>query len=171
MVRREEGGQPSGVSGGCAPSRCAFPAGASPVSASVGAPSSRPQVAGRDPDAQAGYRKPVPRRKPCGGEQQRGPQHEVKPAASTELQWESRADHFTAKATSGVLVPKRTHDLSGVRGAARVEGNERNTRGPSVSPMSGQDGSYKPKAKSSVVQRESEGCIVPWMAAQKNAAG
>jgi len=37
--------------------------------------------------------------------------------------------------------------------------------------MSGQGGSYKPKAKSSAVQRESEGVVVPAMAAQNNAAG
>jgi len=33
------------------------------------------------------------------------------------------------------------------------------------------EGSYKPKAKSSAVQRESEGVVVPMMAAQNNAAG
>ena len=37
--------------------------------------------------------------------------------------------------------------------------------------MSGRGGSYKPKAKSSAVQRESEGVVVPGMAAQNNAAG
>jgi hypothetical protein len=136
MVRREEAGRPSGVPDERPALRCAFPAGASPASASVGAPSSRPQVAGRDPDARAGRRKPVPRRMPCGGEQQRGPQHEVKPAASTELRRESRAAHVTAKATSIPPAPNRAVDLSGVGGAARVEGNERNTRGPSAQPKS-----------------------------------
>ena len=37
--------------------------------------------------------------------------------------------------------------------------------------MSGRGDSYKPKAKSSAVQRESEGVVVPAMAAQNNAAG
>ena len=37
--------------------------------------------------------------------------------------------------------------------------------------MSGRGDSYKPKAKSSAVQRESEGVVVPVMAAQNNAAG
>ena len=37
--------------------------------------------------------------------------------------------------------------------------------------MSGQGDSYKPKAKSSAVQRESEGVVVPAMAAQNNASG
>jgi RNA-directed DNA polymerase len=37
--------------------------------------------------------------------------------------------------------------------------------------MSGQDSSYKPKAKASAAQRESEGIVVPEMAVTKNAAG
>jgi RNA-directed DNA polymerase len=49
----------------------------------------------------------------------------------------------------------------GVRGAARVRGEARNTRDPSAQPESGRGGSYKPKAKSSAVQRESEGIVVP----------
>jgi RNA-directed DNA polymerase len=49
----------------------------------------------------------------------------------------------------------------GVWGAARVSGGVRNTRGPSAQPWSRQGGSYKPKAKSSAVQRESEGIEVP----------
>ena len=48
----------------------------------------------------------------------------------------------------------------GVWGAARVSGGVRNTRGPSAQPLSRQGGSYKPKAKSSAVQRESEGIEV-----------
>ena len=49
----------------------------------------------------------------------------------------------------------------GVRGAARVSGEARNTRDPTAQPESGRGGSYKPKAKSSAVQRESEGIVVP----------
>lgn len=49
----------------------------------------------------------------------------------------------------------------GVGGAARVSGEARNTRDPTAQPVSGQGGSYKPKAKSSAVQRESEGTVVP----------
>ena len=41
-----------------------------------------------------------------------------------------------------------------------MEGKERNTRDPSAQPKSGQGASYKPKAKSNVVQRESEGIEV-----------
>jgi RNA-directed DNA polymerase len=47
----------------------------------------------------------------------------------------------------------------------------RNKRGPSARPVSGRGGSYKPKAKSSAVQRESEGVVVPAMVAQNNATG
>ena len=49
----------------------------------------------------------------------------------------------------------------GVWGAARVSGGVRNTRDPSAQPQSWQGGSYKPKAKLSTVQRESEGIEVP----------
>jgi RNA-directed DNA polymerase len=47
----------------------------------------------------------------------------------------------------------------------------RNRRGPSARPVSGQGGSYKPKAKSSAVQRESEGAVVPMRAVANKAAG
>lgn len=147
-------------------SRCTSPAGASPAPVSVGAPGSRPQVVGREALAQAGCRKPLRR------EQERGPQHEVKPAAPTELQRGSRAAHVTAKATSTTGTPE--HDVvdpSGVRGAARVQGEGRNTGDPSASPRSRQGGSYKSKTKTSAAQRESEGAIVLTMDVQKNASG
>jgi len=111
------------------------------------------------------------RHQPKSGERAHGPQHEVKPAASTDLQSESRADHVTAKATSSALVPERAIDLGGVEGAARVQGGARNTRGPSLSPSSRQSGSYKPMAKSSATERESEGRVVLAMVATNNATG
>lgn len=52
-----------------------------------------------------------------------------------------------------------------------MQGEVRNTGDPSALPLSGPGVSYKPKAKASAAQRESEGAIVPRMAAQKNAAG
>jgi len=52
-----------------------------------------------------------------------------------------------------------------------VQGEVRNTRGPSSQPVSGRGGSYKPKAKSSVAERESEGAVVVTMLAQNNASG
>jgi hypothetical protein len=164
MVRREEVGD---LSLGSLASGCPFPAGESPTSVSAGAPSSRPQASGEIPVARAGCRKPL-RRKPA-----RGPQHEVKPAASIHLQSESRAAHITVKTTS---VASQSGDvnaagLGGVRGAARVQGDERNTRGPSAQPRSRQSDSYKPKAKSSRAQRESEGVVVPWITVQNNAVG
>ena len=66
-----------------------------------------------------------------------------------------------AKATSVMGVPKPVADSGGVWGAARVSGEVRNTRDPSALPVSGRGGSYKPTAKSSAVQRESEGIEVP----------
>jgi hypothetical protein len=150
-----------------AASCCTFPAGASPASASAGAPSSRPQALEEIPMAQAGCRKPLRRK------QARGPQHQVKPAASTNLQSESRAGHVAAKAT---LVARHSEaasaaSLGGVWGAARVQGEVRNARDPSVRPRKGQAASYKPTVKSSGAQRESEGIVVPRIAATNNAAG
>ena len=169
MVRRDEIAREVGRD----VSRCSCPAGASPVSVSAGAPSSRPQVRAETLVARAGCRKPVRRREPCSGEQARGPQHEVNPAASTEKQWESRAAHVTAKAMLDApgFGHKRASSLPGVGGAARVQGWLWNTRDPSASPSSRQGASYKPKAKSSAAQRESEGSVVPAMVATNNATG
>jgi hypothetical protein len=163
MVRRDEA---RNSSPGSPASRCPSPAGASPASVSAGAPSSRPQASGEIPVAEAGCRKPL-RRKPA-----RGPQHKVKPAASTHLQSESRAAHTTVKTTSAAPQSgANAAGLGGVGGAARVQGEERNTRDPSVQPRSRQSDSYKPKAKSSRAQRESEGVVVPWITVQNNAVG
>jgi RNA-directed DNA polymerase len=52
-----------------------------------------------------------------------------------------------------------------------VHGAVRNTRDPSARPSSGQGAPYKPKAKSAAAQRESEGTVVPSMAARHNAVG
>src|SRR5690348_14663959 len=171
MVRRDEAGRMAAQAGDRAASRCTAPAGASPALVGVGAPGSRPQAAGEILKARAGRRKPVKRRWPRGGEQARGPQHEVKPAASTDQQSGSRADHVTAKATRTMRGPERIVGPGGVWGAARVQGEARNTRGPSPSPLSRQGGSYKPKAKSSAAERESEGLVVPRRVATHNATG
>src|SRR6266480_357861 len=103
------------------------------------------------------------------GERTHGPQHQVKPAASTNLQSEGRTAHVTVKAKSSTGVPKPVVGSGGVRGAARVSGEARNTRDPTAQPLSRQGGSYKPMAKSSAVQRESEGIEVLQTAG--NAAG
>ena len=52
-----------------------------------------------------------------------------------------------------------------------LNGSVRNSRDPSAQPSSGQGRSYKPKAKSSGAQRESEGVVVPSMGVKKNAPG
>ena len=141
------------------------PAGASPASVSAGAPSSRPQASGGIRVARAGCQEPL-RREPA-----RGPQHQVKPAASSHLQPESRAAHVTAKATSAASQSGDAHaaGLGGVGGVARVQGDERNTRGPSARPPSRYRDSYKPMAKSNRAQRESEGVVVLLTTATKNA--
>jgi hypothetical protein len=119
MMRRDEAMSLSfgaGLSASC----CTSLAGVSPVPVSVGAPGSRPQVFGGDPLARAGCRKPVRRLRLPSGEQARGPQHQVNPAASSQLQSGSRAAHVTVKAMSIMLVPKRVVGSGGVRGVARV---------------------------------------------------
>ena len=159
MVRRDEADRVALAS------RCSSLAGVSPASVSAGAPSSRPQVSRESAVARAGCRKPL-RRKPA-----RGPQHQVKPAASTDLPPESRAGHVAAKAMSSTPQSGdvRVEGLGGVRGAARVQGDERNTRGPSARPPSRYRDSYKPMAKSNRAQRESEGVVVLLTTATKNA--
>ena len=161
MVRRDEADRVASAS------RRSSPAGASPVSVSAGAPSSRPQAREETRAAQAGCQEPL-RREPV-----RGPQHHVKPAASTESQSESRAGHVAAKATSAMPQSggARVAGLGGVWGAARGHGEERNTRGPSARPESGQRGAYKPTAKSRAAQRASEGTVVVESRATNNARG
>jgi len=94
----------------------------------------------------------------------------VKPAASTEKQSGSRAAHLTAKATSTALVSERAVDPRGVEGAARVQGEARNTRDPSALSSSRPGGRTRPSAKPSTVQRESEGIVLPTNVATNNAA-
>ena len=59
----------------------------------------------------------------------------------------------------------------GVWGAARVQGNARDAGDPSGQPTSGKDRSYKPKAKASGVQRESEGAMVLTIPVKNNTGG
>jgi hypothetical protein len=171
MVRRDVTRGPTSSGESSPVTRCASLTGESPVPVSVGAPGSRPQVLEGDLHARAGCQKSVKQRKLRSGEQVHGPQLEVKPAASTELQPGGRAAHVTAKATSSTGIPKPVIDSGGVWGAARVPGEARNTRDPSAPSSSRQGGSYKPKAKSSAAQRESEGRVVPLIAVTNNAAG
>ncbi len=161
MVRRDD------ASTRALASRPSSPAGVSPASVSAGTPSSRPQVRAERHMAQAGCQEPL-RREPV-----RGPQPYVKLAASSDLQPERRAGHVAAKTMSRALQSgdAGVRELGGVWSAARGQGDARNTRGPSASPVSGQSGWYKPTAKSSAVQRESEGTVVLTMATTKNVVG
>src|SRR5688500_17974496 len=156
MVRRDDDGRPGCPRAAENPaSGWDDPAGASPVPVGGNAPGSRLPARGEIRGAEAERRKPVRRREPCSGEQARGPQHQVQPAASTPEQAAGGAAHGTAKATPTAGDTNRAAGLGGVRGVARVQGSSRNTRDPSAPPSSRQGGSYKPKAKSSIAQRES----------------
>lgn len=171
MVRRDDDRSSGLERPGNLASRCDEPAGARPVSVSTGAPSSRPAAEGETPTAEAGRRKRGTQQTLYTMKRARGPQHQVKPEASTDEQSERRAGHFAAKATSSKRAPERDEDLGGVRGAARVQGSSRNTRDPSAKPSSRLAGTNRPKAKGPRAQRKSDGVIVPRMAATKNAAG
>jgi len=154
-------------SGGVPLSRCADPAGGSPAPVGTGAPGSRPQERGKILVSRAGRQEPLRR------ERARGPQHEVNPAASSDLPRGSRAAHVTAKATSATQESGTESAVgpSGVGGAAREQGLGWKRRDPSALPMSRQGVLYKPMVKAGAAQRESEGIVVPEMAATKNAAG
>jgi len=165
MVRRDEAERLTLQEEGRIVSCCAVPAGASPAPVSAGAPGSRPQARKETSVSQAGHQEPLRR------EQERGPQHEVKPAASSDSQSGSRAAHVTAKAMSVAPVSEGVAGPGGVWGAARVQGTVRNTGDPSALPQSGTGDSYKPKAKASAAQRESEGTVVPMRGAANNASG
>ena len=149
-----------------AESCCTVPTGESPVAVIAGEPRSRLAPAAQKPSGEAQCQKP-PGPKGAGGEQQRGPQHQVKPAASSEKQSESRTEHVAVKAMSSARESGWVEGLGGVRGAARVEGAMRNTRDPSAQPTSGKDRPYKPSAKAGGAQRESEGAVVPSRAVEK----
>src|SRR5688572_16462114 len=100
MERRDDDGGPAGQPDGNPPSRCVDPAGASPVSVSTSAPSSRPAAEGEIPTAEAGCQKRASRGSPISEERVREPQRHVKPAASKDSQPGGRAAHLTGKATS-----------------------------------------------------------------------
>jgi hypothetical protein len=133
MVRLEDADDRDLVRGGSDASCCTVPAGESPVRVGAGAPGSRPQARGEIRATRAGRQEPLRRK------QERGPQHEVKPAASSDPQRESLAAHATAKATSTAQSSgvESVEGLPGVWGAARVQGAMQNWRGPSVRPVSG----------------------------------
>ena len=123
------------------PESCDSPAGVSPVRVSAEAPGSRPWVGGEIPLPEQGV-KSLERR-----EQGRGPQHQVKLAASSDYQpkgaWEGRAGHVAAKATDSGLGSERPLDLPGVESAGRDEGLSRNRRDPTWQPSQAKTGSKR----------------------------
>jgi RNA-directed DNA polymerase len=162
MVRRDDddGNVPEA-------SRCASPAGASPAPVSIGAPGSRSPEPREIAEAEARRQEPV-----NNGRQGRGPQHEVKLAASTDEQSGSRAAHVTAKATSTASTSESLdEDSRGVRSAARVHGEARNTGDPSARPRVRGTRSDQAEGQARAVQRKSEGIVVPVMTATQNAVG
>ena len=170
MVRREDTGPTEGRPTEQAVSRCSSPAGASPVRVSVGARGSRPPPEAERPKGEAWRRKPSAAQA-VNGEQVRGPQHQVKPAASTDKQSGSRAAHVTAKAMASARESEWVDGPGGVWGAARGQGEVRNARGPPAQREQSRGCPYKPEAKSGAVQRESEGAVVLVMAPTNNVAG
>jgi hypothetical protein len=164
MVRREEDGGSRGPTESC----CASLAGESPVPVSIGAPGSRSPEPGEILEAEARRREPV-----NNGRQGRGPQHEVKLAASIETQSGSRAAHLTAKATSSTKQSEAVvvEDSRGVGSAARVHGEARNTGDPSTQLAVTSARIEQADGQAIAVQRKSEGIVVPMMMATQNAVG
>ena len=171
MERRDDDGRLVGEADGKPESGRGDLAGASPVSVSARAPSSRPAAEGEIPTAEAGRQKRASQRELISEERVREPQHQVKPAASKDSQSGGRASHVMGKATSTTRALEHVVDSGGVRGAARVQGSLRNTRDPSAPPLSRLDGSNRPSAKATIAQRKSDGVIVPTMVVTKNATG
>src|SRR5690349_13797711 len=163
MVRRDDDG---GAEEAPAKSCCASLAGESPVPVSVGAPGSR------SPEPRETEVAEARRREPSNGRQGRGPQHEVKLAASTDTQLGSRAAHATVKATPATGRSETTGAGSrGVRSAARVHREARNTGDPSARFESGRRDSTRSMTEAIAVQRKSEGIVVPTRTAPQNAVG
>ncbi len=160
MVRREGKVEEIAEATAEAEPCCTVPAGESPVAVIAGEPRSRLAPEAQKPTGEAQCRKPDAAQA-ASRKQQRGPQHQVKPAASSEKQSGSRAEHVAAKATQRAGESGYARSSGGVWGAARAEGAERNTRDPSAQPTSGKDRPYKPSAKAGGAQRESEGVVVP----------
>ena len=117
--------------------------------------------------ARAGCQEPL-RRKPA-----RGPQHQVKPAASTDLQPESRAGHVAAKATSAAPQSGDVRaQVSAGYGAQHACTERDGTREARLrGPGRGTRDSYKPTVKASRAQRASEGTVVVSSLATNNARG
>jgi len=170
MVRRDGKAEEVAQAADGAESCCTTPAGESPVRVIAGEPGSRPPPEAERSTGEAWCQKPLAA-KASGGEQQRGPQHQVKPAASSEKQSESRAEHVTAKVMSSVRESGWTGGLGGVWGAARAEGEVRNTRDPSATRVEPRSCPDKPMAKQEVAQRESEGAVVVMSPVKNNAGG
>jgi len=108
-------------------------------------------------------------------EQNRSPQHQVKPAASSHYQpkgaQEGRAAHLTAKAEDKRSESGGTLDLLGVQGAGCGDSRVRDRRDPPRQPTSGKHRAYKAKPKTPGAGRESEGLEVPTKAARQTAGG
>ena len=163
-------------------SSCVELAGASPAAVSAGAPRSRPQPPSESPAAEWGVKSPRTREstgRASGGEQRRGPNGreslqsreinnrkgaEAEPIMSrrrqqTALLWDEPGGEAGAARTG------EAQDSAGVWGRARDDSSTGNRRDPPRRPTAGGGGAYKPKAKGRRAERESEGLVVPGMAA------
>src|SRR3990167_6689431 len=104
MVRREGAGVLSRRRRRRRPPRCVSTAGVSPVRVIAGEPGSRLAAAAEKSSVEP-QRQKRSGGQPLGAKQERGPQHEVKPAASSEKQWGSRGGHVASKAMPDVFAP------------------------------------------------------------------
>src|SRR5690348_5083054 len=120
MVRREGNVEEIAEATAEAEPCCTVPAGESPAAVIAGEPRSRPAPEAKRPTGEARCQEPSAA-KAARGRQQRGPQHQVKPAASSQKQSESRTEHVPVKATQRAGESGYARSLGGVWGAARAE--------------------------------------------------
>ena len=158
MVRRAEADNPTSAS------RCSSPAGASPASVSTGAPRQTP----RAPDESSVAR--VSRALMEGASPRAATSRSLQPARFT-TRASSRSCHGEDDVSRTPFRRRTCARARRGRGRSTRTGDVRNTRGPSAQPLSRQRGSYKPTAKASAAQRESEGTTVVTRPATNNAGG
>jgi len=153
-------------------------AGERPVAVIAGEPRSRLQPWGEIPPAERSVESPGRERavtiEPGGGERSCGPSpkrtlqpREISPRKGGMAEpVMSRRRQQTAPARSGGV-----QDVPGVGRRARSDSPARNRRGPTRRLTSSEDRAYKPRAKWSGAERESEGPVVPTMAGESRLEG
>jgi len=140
---------------------CVRPAGVSPVRVSVGAPGSRPRSWGEILAAERGVESVF------GGSKRAGCDCSLDIETIGEP---SRSSHGEGDVRQSLFRIGRGGSLRGMGSCTRARSG-RGTRETRLGGLVSEDRSYKPSAKSSGAQRESEGAVVVMIGVQQNAPG